>query len=101
MSSAHQKRTGGGSNRCAYESTPIHGNPPSLCASALAPRLGGELRQAGHVTAGPGETRRIREHDGRPNVLAVLRLMISSISVRWFFRGVARCWLTAEERKTQ
>src|SRR5262249_1862931 len=64
MSSAHQKRTGGGSNRCAYESTPIHGNPPSLFASALASRLGGELRQAGHVTAGPGETRHIRESDG-------------------------------------
>src|SRR5262249_59042201 len=29
MSGAHQKRTGGGSNRCAYESTPIHVNPPS------------------------------------------------------------------------
>src|SRR5262245_13451026 len=32
MSGVHQKRTGGGSNRCAYESTPIHGNPPSLFA---------------------------------------------------------------------
>src|SRR5262249_12445474 len=35
------------------------------------------------------------------SVLAVLRLMISSTSVRWFSEALACCWLTAEEHKTQ
>src|SRR5262249_18824393 len=36
-----------------------------------------------------------------PSAFAVLRLMISSISVRWFSEAFTCCWLTAEERKTQ